>query len=201
MKNLLKLGFLGVTFYFASVTQALATTIYAYTGNNFTLYPSPYTDQMSVSATFSLAQPLAANLNFSSVSPISFSLSDGVNTITDQSDNLLSTLFRFITDGSGNIQEWNVSVLTDFPTQSVGETRITIGTVNNPSLGQIYDQGLISTCTNTGNCSSGLVQTNAFISGSPGAWQVTTVPVPAAAWLFGSGLLGLIGVARRKKAA
>ena len=29
---------------------------------------------------------------------------------------------------------------------------------------------------------------------------VPTVPVPAAAWLFGSGLLGLIGVARRKKA-
>lgn len=31
--------------------------------------------------------------------------------------------------------------------------------------------------------------------------SVTTVPVPAAAWLFGSGLLGLIGIARRKKAA
>jgi hypothetical protein len=30
--------------------------------------------------------------------------------------------------------------------------------------------------------------------------DTTTVPVPAAAWLFGSGLLGLIGVARRKKA-
>ena len=27
-----------------------------------------------------------------------------------------------------------------------------------------------------------------------------TVPVPAAAWLFGSGLIGLLGVARRKKA-
>ena len=27
----------------------------------------------------------------------------------------------------------------------------------------------------------------------------TTVPVPAAVWLFGSGLIGLIGVARRKK--
>jgi hypothetical protein len=27
------------------------------------------------------------------------------------------------------------------------------------------------------------------------------VPIPAAAWLFGSGLLGLIGIARRKKAA
>lgn len=31
--------------------------------------------------------------------------------------------------------------------------------------------------------------------------DVAVVPVPAAVWLFGSGLLGLIGVARRKKAA
>jgi len=30
--------------------------------------------------------------------------------------------------------------------------------------------------------------------------QVSTVPVPAAAWLFGSGLMGLVGFARRKKA-
>jgi hypothetical protein len=30
---------------------------------------------------------------------------------------------------------------------------------------------------------------------------VSSVPVPAAAWLFGSGLLGLIGVSRRKPAA
>ena len=34
---------------------------------------------------------------------------------------------------------------------------------------------------------------------SPGL--VSAVPVPAAVWLFGSGLLGLVGVARRKKAA
>lgn len=37
-------------------------------------------------------------------------------------------------------------------------------------------------------------------SGDVGA-AVATVPVPAAVWLFGSGLLGLIGVARRKKRA
>jgi hypothetical protein len=30
---------------------------------------------------------------------------------------------------------------------------------------------------------------------------LTTVPVPAAAWLFGSGLLGLAGIARRRKTA
>jgi hypothetical protein len=29
----------------------------------------------------------------------------------------------------------------------------------------------------------------------------TAVPIPAPVWLFGSGLLGLVGIARRKKAA
>jgi len=32
-------------------------------------------------------------------------------------------------------------------------------------------------------------------------FTVSQVPLPAAAWFFGSGLLGLIGIARRKKAA
>ena len=31
--------------------------------------------------------------------------------------------------------------------------------------------------------------------------SISAVPVPAAAWLFGSGLLGLAGISRRKKAA
>ena len=30
-------------------------------------------------------------------------------------------------------------------------------------------------------------------------FKVAAVPIPAAAWLFGSGLLGLVGIARRKK--
>ncbi|MFC1772592.1 VPLPA-CTERM sorting domain-containing protein [Pseudomonadota bacterium] len=34
-----------------------------------------------------------------------------------------------------------------------------------------------------------------------GTVNVSAVPVPAAVWLFGSGLLGLVGMARRKKAA
>ena len=39
---------------------------------------------------------------------------------------------------------------------------------------------------------------NATMAATP---KPSTVPVPAAVWLFGSGLLGLVGVARRKKDA
>lgn len=37
--------------------------------------------------------------------------------------------------------------------------------------------------------------------GTLSGYHAAAVPVPAAAWLFGSGLLGLVGVARRKKAS
>ena len=37
-----------------------------------------------------------------------------------------------------------------------------------------------------------------FVAGAVNVSAVTTVPVPAAVWLFGSGLIGLAGFARRK---
>ncbi|MGD8630956.1 MAG: VPLPA-CTERM sorting domain-containing protein [Gammaproteobacteria bacterium] len=64
---------------------------------------------------------------------------------------------------------------------------------------------LFTSGTNGANAdfsSSGIL----FGSGSvlSGLWDVnsfntTVVPVPAAVWLFGSGLIGLAGVARRKQ--
>lgn len=46
----------------------------------------------------------------------------------------------------------------------------------------------------------GGVMYNFYLTGTVGA-AVSAVPVPAAVWLFGSGLIGLAGVARRRKSA
>ncbi|MCK4950535.1 MAG: VPLPA-CTERM sorting domain-containing protein [Gammaproteobacteria bacterium] len=46
-----------------------------------------------------------------------------------------------------------------------------------------------------------LTTSSTTITSAPGSLiTVSAVPVPAAVWLFGSGLLGLIGIANRKKA-
>ena len=69
-----------------------------------------------------------------------------------------------------------------------------------PSLG-CAPPSLPADCVDSGTLSShpsylGSVSLLEVMSG-----DIATIPVPAAAWLFGSGFLGLIGIARRKKAA
>jgi len=56
-------------------------------------------------------------------------------------------------------------------------------------------------CTNTETFYAiGEFGTNpARIKAKSGVLGVTTIPVPAAVWLFGSGLLGLVGVARKRR--
>ena len=63
-------------------------------------------------------------------------------------------------------------------------------------------------CTGVNTTVGGSMQTGPFAGATPafngtGSLEVSVsaIPVPAAVWLFGSGLLGLVGVARRRKAA
>lgn len=52
----------------------------------------------------------------------------------------------------------------------------------------------------TGNRTSVHDQTSELLTWAVHPGNVGAVPVPAAVWLFGSGLIGLVGIARRKKA-
>jgi len=86
-------------------------TMYQYTGNHFNIVTGPpYTKSDFVSGTVTLASPLAANMPLTAVTPLAFSFSDGVQTITGPST--LSFSFFFATDGDGTIIRWNFAVST-----------------------------------------------------------------------------------------
>lgn len=68
-----------------------------------------------------------------------------------------------------------------------------------------YNESLNSrTCSDVdewGNCVYPVIgEVFAYSGGTAVLTSVNAVPVPAAVWLFGSGLIGLAGIARRKKA-
>jgi hypothetical protein len=87
------------------LVQAVPTT-YKYTGNPFTTAIGRYTTSDFVTVTVTLASPLAPNMPFTRVTPMSFSLSDGVQTITDH--NAVSFKMIVATGPTGLITHWKV---------------------------------------------------------------------------------------------
>jgi hypothetical protein len=107
-----------------TAVQALPTT-YVYTGNPFTFVSGPYTTSDFVSGMVTLAGPLAPDTISFNVTPLAFSFSDGVQTITNQ--NASGSLFIFTTDGAGMIIQWIAELqLIPTPLQNL------IGTAGNP---------------------------------------------------------------------
>src|SRR5262245_5197325 len=97
-----------VSFAYPASVQAVPIT-YQYTGNPFTQVSGPYTMSMFVTAMVTLAGPLAPNMPLTQVVPTAFTISDGVQTIT----NLNATAFAFFfgTDSTGAITSWFVSAI------------------------------------------------------------------------------------------
>lgn len=185
-----------------------------YSGNNFTSVNTSgpttpadaYTTIDSVQGWIELASMLAPNLSSQLVTPLSFSFSDGVNTLTDS--NATSSSFRFWTDDSGMPTQWEFFVEALFLPGGTG-TQKTISSSNTvPAIGppRSSDSGQDVLCgpgSPPGQCTSGgdpFYSQLAQVGGNPGTWEYRTndVPAPATFALFGLGLLG-VGYRRRQQ--
>ena len=83
-----------------------------------------------------------------------------------------------------------------FPNDPVNWSSFVWNTTLGPDVSGGVTLQLKSSCGPVAGCGVDVQFDNITIS-----TDVSAVPVPAAVWLFGSGLVGLVGVARRKKAA
>ena len=91
------------------------------------------------------------------------------------------------------------------PAGGAGTQNMTFSWSANPTIPVTSDWDVMATGTSavvTVNAATILATSSAFPGFHPSfSGDLTQVPVPAAVWLMGSGLLGLVGVARRRKKA
>jgi MYXO-CTERM domain-containing protein len=162
-------------------SPAHADVILTYTGNDFTQFTAPYTGTDKVTASITLANPLGDNLNLAPVTPLAFSLSDGVQTLTNDTPSL-DTSFEFSTNAMGVIDGWFVRLIDT----SGGPPNIFTATES----GAVMDFAAAISFTATGSNGN-----------DPGTWTSTSVAVPAPPLsnLAGLGVLGLAFLWRRRR--
>jgi len=119
---------------------------------------------------------------------IGVSFSEGASPPDLPGGNSISPAFQvtagFLADADNPAPKWGVNI-----GESVGITYTLQGM---QTFTDVIDE------LTTGELRIGLHVTN-FESGGSESFVNNPVPVPAAVWLFGSGLLGLVAVARRKR--
>jgi hypothetical protein len=90
-----------------SSLAARADVVYDYTGADFTSVTGPYTTSDSVTGSFTVASPLEDNLNLLIITPVSFSFSDGQQTLTNAN---AASEFHISTDAAGDVTGWIISI-------------------------------------------------------------------------------------------
>jgi hypothetical protein len=178
-------------------THAAELYIYTYTGNNFTTFSSPsaYDQTMNVTMTFVFESPQDFGSNMDSL--ISFGISDGINTLTQNNASLLTPYSYIHAFNDGVVDSWRIRAESHPDIISNGEIGISIASQHFSLM--TSDTVRFLECESVGGCYiSDPGNERGYVSNDPGLWVYDTVPVPPAVWLFGSGLIGLIGVVRRK---
>lgn len=181
---------------FLLVPGAQATTVYQYAGNNFETVVDSDPPAGAFTTLMNLSGSFAVNTSLSSLDVIdigadvlSYSFFDGRNTSTEANSQI--DTFQVGVDTSGRINRWFIQIIQPI-NQNIGDQRWSVFT-SNLLVSSSSDQAALEECVSTPSCFLDPFDL-ATNFGQPGAWS--TVPAPAAVWLFGS-TLGLLGWIRR----
>ena len=186
---------IGATIVFAAALSAVLPTssradvVYTYTGNVFTTVipnavTNPYTSTDSVTGYFVLTAALGNNSD-PSITPVAFSFSDGVNTITNL--NAASSTFVININSTG-APPGNPTIVSNWYIFLTGSGYGTVTT--------IYDEATKEDCVISG-------ANQACNYASPGTWAVAAVPEPStwAMMLLGFAGIGFMAYRRKSKQA
>jgi len=180
-----------------------AAVVYTYTGNAYDdVYNdspasgsvSPYDTSMRITGTLVLTEELGSGLNFwGDFEVLSYSFSDGVNILTNENSSI--NIFEIIADEQGDFLYWDNIKFSYSEDAANGSARIVqvIETSNPWAYGSSLDRAYNFECLEySGYACHYAHDREASIESSPGTWtKASVVPIPAAAWLFGSALAGL----------
>lgn len=176
---------LATSFLLVSGVQA-ATIVYQYTGNNFDTFPftsapGAYDTTMSVTGSFTVQDTFVLPTTLTDIEAdlLSYSFFDGRNTLTEANSDV-SVAFRIRANGSGQIIEWDIPLVSVPAAMSVGDEEYTVITKNFPGgAGNIRDSGRVAECFDA-NPSCTFNTDLAQISANPGTWSAFVVPLPSA---------------------
>ena len=176
-------------FFVLGTSAVQAATVYRYTGNNFEqIQGTLYDTSMSVNGSFTTEAPLTDFNGDASSLITQFSYFDGVNTLTGMN---AGVFLRLTTDNLGNITDWFIDI-NNSDQITAGDPYFSI------SSSDSFDVGITGECglADSSGCGVFIIDQQGLVGGNPGGWNV--VPIPPVIYLFGSGLVGLVAMARRR---
>jgi PEP-CTERM motif len=181
---------------------ASADTTYTYAGQPLTDTGLACGVPCLVKGSFTLPTALGPNLSGVSITPSSFSFTDGFSgwTSSPAPAQFVNTLVQFSdidTDAAGNLTSWTIGIVTQ---------QINCEPNNCVTLGlQIFNDPDGSNVGDTVGASAGGKSAGSAGNSSPGCWSIgnapcgaATTPEPSTVLLLCTGLIGAAGALRRK---